>query len=252
MSNPRKKIGEGRERILYAEVDGICPLCTRPLQFKKNGKVYKCYEIAHIYPLNPTPKELNTLKDEPRLGSDVNDIENLILLCTDCHERFDKERTVQEYREVFAIKEKLIHQNQIKDVYYSFTIEGEINHIISVLYSGLSEDVAKLNYSALKIDDKTDHSMPQILKRRIKDDVSDYYLLIKDKFSEMDKNDPGTFDLIASQVRSFYLKTKKVTNNQEEIFNIVAEWLHTKTGKHSFEASKVVVSFFIQNCEVFS
>jgi len=252
MSNPRTEIGEGRERILYAEVDGNCPLCSKPLQYEKEGRVHKRYEKAHIYPLNPTKKEIEILKNEDRLGQDVNDMENIILLCLNCHEQFDKPRTIGEYRKVFNIKKKLIHQNQIRDEFYAYTIEDEINHVITSLYSGLIGDLVKLEYKALKISDKTDRTLSPILKRSIINDVSDFYISIKDKFKEMDKDSPGTFDLIASQIKVFYLKSKKITNNQEEIYSNISQWLYIKTEKYSLEACKILVSFFVQNCEVFS
>jgi 5-methylcytosine-specific restriction endonuclease McrA len=252
MSNQRKTIKAADERILFAEVEGCCPLCGIPLQIKKSGKTHKIYEIAHIYPLNPTPQESVILENETQLSSDVNNIKNLILLCPSCHEKFDKERTVEEYRSVIALKEKLIKTTKMRDTYHQFNLEIDINHIISTLYSGLSGDTNQLEYSALRIDEKMNESMPPIVRRKIRNNVTDYFIFIREKFSELDKNQPGKFDLIATQVKLFYIKTRMETENQEEIFAQMTEWMHIKTGKYSSEASEAVISFFVQNCEVFS
>ena len=34
-------------------------LPIKPLFYKKNGKSYKSYDIAHIYPLKPTQAEID-------------------------------------------------------------------------------------------------------------------------------------------------------------------------------------------------
>ena len=63
----------------------------------------------HIYPLNPTIEETQLLKHEARLSTDVNDEDNVIPLCEICHGKFDKPRTVEEYRSLFKLKQELTH-----------------------------------------------------------------------------------------------------------------------------------------------
>ena len=60
MTTKRDNYGAIEHSILYAETGGSCPLCTQPIIFKKNGskKLNKGYEIAHIYPLNPTQLQI--------------------------------------------------------------------------------------------------------------------------------------------------------------------------------------------------
>ena len=91
--NSRKNFSENTQQFLYDEVKGKCPLCLNSLTYEKNNKLYKDFEIAHIYPLNPTKDEIELLKDEIRLGN-VNDLTNLIALCPNCHNQYDKPRTI--------------------------------------------------------------------------------------------------------------------------------------------------------------
>lgn len=63
MSNDRKKISPIEQSTLYNQVNGICPLCQKSLSYTKEGKLRKLFEIAHIYPLNPTDDEKVILKD---------------------------------------------------------------------------------------------------------------------------------------------------------------------------------------------
>src|SRR5690554_5181643 len=100
MSNIRKKYSDAQNVALLSQVSRVCPLCSEPLFYKKAGKSFKSYEIAHIYPLNPTAQEKVLLEHEERLCNDVNDENNVIPLCEICHGKFDKPRTAEEYRKL--------------------------------------------------------------------------------------------------------------------------------------------------------
>lgn len=65
----RPPISRALEVSLCVQVDQTCPNCLRPLFKKKTVTKFKDYEIAHIYPLNPTLFELELLKEQERLGA---------------------------------------------------------------------------------------------------------------------------------------------------------------------------------------
>src|SRR6185312_9521489 len=121
MPAKRKTYSAADENAFTTEVDGKCPLCGKALFYKKGKSSFKGYEIAHIYPLNAKPEEVQELKDEERLSSDLNAFQNLIALCVECHNKFDKPRTAVEYRRLGAIKRSLIRraeQQQIQTQYH--------------------------------------------------------------------------------------------------------------------------------------
>jgi hypothetical protein len=251
MSNYRKKYSTNEQLILYSQVEGICPICTKPLYYKKCGQVHKKYEIAHIYPLNPTHTEINILKNEKRLSDDVNSLDNVIPLCLECHEKFDKPRTVEEYQTLYKIKKSLILKNKIMNVYSLFNIEDEIRVVLHKLNLDNGE-LTKLEYTALKIDQKANTSLPPLLKRQIKNDVTEYFKFIQNIFVEIDRETPNKFNTLAAQIKSFYFKCMQSTSNQEEIYHSIVEWLHNKTEKYSLRACEIITSFFVQDCEVLS
>lgn len=251
MSNYRKDYTSNEQLLLYSQVEGICPICTKPLWYEKSGQIYKKYQIAHIYPLNPSLKEIDLLKDEKRLNSDVNSLDNVIPLCYDCHVKFDKPRTVEDYQMLYKIKESLILKSKIISSYSLFNIEDEIRVVLHKLNLDNGE-LAKLEYSALKVEQKADNSLPLLLKRQIKNDVTEYFLFIQNIFAEIDKDTPDKFNTLAMQIKSFYFKCKQSTKNQEEIYQNIVEWIHNKTGRYSLRACEIITSFFIQDCEVFS
>lgn len=253
MSNDRKKFSPIEQSTLYNQVNGICPLCQKSLSYTKEGKLRKLFEIAHIYPLNPTDDEKVILKDEPVLyEDDVNDLDNLIALCPNCHTQLDKPTSLDSYRKLYQLKIKLIEEDKIRNIYSFYDIEKDIVSIINSMNSDLFDYSEPIDYKLMKVTDKIKPEN-KFLIHRVKDDVASYYLLIRKLFADLDKNNNSTtFDSIASQIKSFYLKVKTITSDQEQIYNHIAAWLYDKNKIGSIEAYKIIVSFFVQNCEVFS
>lgn len=250
--NSRKNFSENTKQFLYDEVKGICPLCSSSLIYKKNNKLYKDFEIAHIYPLSPTKEEIDILKDEIRLG-EVNDLTNLIALCLSCHNQYDKPRTIEEYKNLVKIKQNLINNNEILKYYSSFYIEEEIANIIeNIVNCDLSEDNEELSFRLMTVDNKTNNSCPSPLKKHIKRNIAEYFNYIRGLFTEIDKNIPGKFDAIASQIKSFYRKCQMINSNQEWIYYQLVDWLCNKTKTSNKISAEITIAFFIQDCEVFS
>jgi len=247
----RKKWTPNEEIILYNEVDGFCPLCGESLTYTKNGKIYKNINIAHIYPYSPKPRELVTLKDVEKLSNNSNDIENVICLCPKCHLKFDKPRTLNEYNDLLKLKKNLLRKRSIYEKFYNYEIEYEIKQVINTLVEDNFDDKnISLQYSPVNIKNKFNSTMKPLVKRNITNNIGDYYYIIKQEFKNLDIINAHKAEQIAIQIKSFYFKTKQETDNQEEIYNYLVDWLYNKN-KISKEASAIIISYFIQNCEVF-
>ena len=222
MSKEREAFTENDRLILFTEVDGMCPLCPNALMYKKNKQNRKNFEIAHIYPLNPKKEELELLKNLERLSSDPNDLKNLICLCVSCHTKFDKPRTIEEYKELVSIKKTLIRESKDKLLWNDTKIESEIVEIIKLLsneYVDFSkEDI--LAYDPKEIDRKVNDTITPLTKRKIKRNVQDYFNIVKTKFVELDKITPLTTETISSQIKTHYLLLCKEHKevNQKIIF----------------------------------
>lgn len=250
MSDKRRNWSEAEKLILYNQVGGICPMCQKPLYNKKEGKYHKAFQIAHIYPLNPSFEEERILFNEEKLfEKDCNELNNLIALCNNCHSYIDNPTTVDGYRKLADLKKQLIKSQNITDLYSSYTIEEDILKVINCMISGLNESSETIDYNQIKIDDKIQKNN-KILNHKIKEDVSYYYLFIKKCFAEIDKTDM-TFEIIAGQIKSFYKKISSITSDQNKIYDSIANWIFDKYKVGNIEAYKIIVSFFVQNCEVF-
>src|SRR5699024_12214244 len=111
--------------------------------------------IAHIYPLNPTDDEKVILKDEPVLyEDDVNDLDNLIALCPNCHTQLDKPTSLDSYRKLYQLKIKLIEEDKIRNIYSFYNIDKDIVSIINSMNSDLFGYSEPIDYKLMKVTDK--------------------------------------------------------------------------------------------------
>ena len=248
----RKNPTENMGLVLFDEVGGICPKCTKPLMRKSKGQMTKLYEIAHIYPNSPRPLELELLKDEVRLSENVDDESNLIALCRDCHKIFDNPRTIEGYRDIVTIKKELQRLSNLRKSWFDNSIDEDINKVVASLASFSGDALEELSLDAITVDSKSDETLNALVKLKIKSNVKYFYADIKSKFSELDKGEPYTSDTIYSQVKTYYLKLKKKNLDQTQIFTALTDWIKNVTDCESTEVSEIIVSFFVQNCEVYS
>ncbi len=248
----RKNPTENMGLVLFDEVGGICPKCTKPLMKKGKGQLTKLYEIAHIYPNSPRPHEFELLKNEVKLSKDVDDESNLIALCRDCHKVFDNPRTIEGYRDMVAIKKELQRLSDLRKSWFDNSIDDDINKVIASLVSFSGDAIEELSLDAITVDSKSDETLNALVKLKIKSNVRYFYSDIKSKFSELDKREPYTSDTIYSQVKTYYFKLKKNGLDQTQIFSALSDWIENVTDCKSAEVSEIIVSFFVQNCEVYS
>lgn len=247
----RKKLSDADVAMLLSQVDRICPLCQEPLFYEKNGNNYKKYELAHIYPLNPTLAEKMILQDVELLSEDINSPDNLIPLCRNCHTQFDKPRTLSGYTDLLALKKKLISKDDQAFLWKKYSLEEELEQIIQALYDETSEFEGDLVLDPKKIENKLNNSISAPTKKKIKYNICEYFKFIKTNLKLLENQSPGTSEQIALQIKTFYLEQKKQNLSQLQTFENIVNWVKVKTQCESIEGAEIIVSFFIQNCEVF-
>ena len=112
-------------------------------------------------------------------------------------------------------------------------------------------DECEIAYTPKKVDEKLDATIKAPTKRKIKNNVRDYYLFIRDKLASLDQSDPDLSDIISLQIKTFYLKQKRMGYDQQVVFENIVSWINSKTKPESTDAPEILASFFIQNCEIF-
>lgn len=252
VNRPNKKVDdvvEYEDVPLLAEANYECPLCHKKLIENVKGQAVKRYKITQIFPDNldastaamfnaacPAPKRLDTP-------------DNLIALHEDCSSEYLLKPTVEEYEKLREIKTEITRNFAAKMAVNSIQLEDDIRTVLDALSQIRdASELVKLEYDALHIDEKFE---PEyfILKNETLLHVVTYYRYIEKVFSESDAD----FDIIAAEIKISSQKLEKAGLSQPDVVSQLSEWIRNKAklGSDSKLACNIVVSFFIQNCEVF-
>lgn len=254
MAKKRKSFSPNTHIALVNEVGGLCPLCSDPLLYEKAGRMHKGYDVAHIYPLKPSATEVALLKNEPRLHTDVNHTDNLVPLCLGCHGRFDKPRTIPEYQTLYKIKKRSLDLRELREASSVYPLSAEISSILMDLATTKpARRGKKLDYKVKTVDSKTDASITEPKKAKIKNNLLDYYAFVRTRLTDIEMAAPSTSVLIGSEIKTYYQslrKKQKGRGDQAEIFDAIVAWIGRRTQAPP-DACEVVAAYFVQNCEVF-
>ncbi|WP_236215105.1 ABC-three component system protein [Metapseudomonas otitidis] len=254
MANTRIKYHANEHSILYMETGGVCPLCALPMMFKKANSKHPTigYEIAHIYPLNPNSLQEKSLKGYAA-PTEINALENVILLCPSCHTKYDKDFKIEEYLKILDIKKKYIDEAKAKLAATQHALQDEVHEILDIIASGggSENDLAENEIVVISLDEKLKTGISPLQKREIRTNAIDFFVTIRNHIRLIEQRDQAAIRIMQNQINTYYLVMEKQNpGNKDLIFNHIAKWISLKTGK-SIMASRILTSFFVQNCEVF-
>jgi len=255
MAIKRNNYSENEHSILYAETSGCCPLCILPILFKKKNskKPSKGYEVAHIYPLNPTEPQAMALVGYP-VPPDINALDNVIALCPSCHTKYDKDFKLDELISLRKIKDGYLSEAKANLTASEHTIQEEVCEILDAIVVFDSDETVALlptNFDISTVDKKLKTGMSPLQRHEIKFNAISFYVRIRDHIRRLEQQDQASVRILQNQINSYYLAMNKQNpENKDLIFNYVAQWISARTNKPIL-AAKVLTSFFVQNCEVF-
>jgi len=250
----RANVGDTIKMSLLCEVQGICPLCKRDLVVNRKKKKTRVFDVAHIYPLNPTEHEKDILKDEELLSQDVDCEDNFIALCKECHKIYDTQKTILEYRQLVEIKKIINKVKILTETWDKQTLHKDIARVADTI-SKLNHNQIKdteLSYDALKLTDKKDDSFDITNEIKVSQYILSFFVPIRESLRKLEKEEKAKSVFICSQVRSYYTLLLMQNFDQNDIFEKLCDWFMTNTGIIDRSKAEVLVSYFIQNCEVFS
>lgn len=239
---------EYQDAPLLAEANYECPLKHEKLVENVKGQSKKNYKITQIFP-SGLPQDIEEVFEavQPK-PKNLNAPDNLIALCVKASDDYLLDPTVDEYKKLYDIKQTLSKRYKAVDAINRIDLEEEIRTAIDGLISlQTSDDLPNLEYDALRIDQKIEDVL---LQNDVQRNVLQYYRYIEGVFSEIS----DTFDEIAAEIKLGSQKLEKAGLGQEEIISKLTEWIHNKAFSEDEKgklACRIVVCFFVQNCEVF-
>lgn len=246
----RKAPSEAEQQLYLKEVAFSCPLCGKDLRHRRQKKTNKLYQIAHIFPNSPTEEQYELLGTLQRLGDNSESFENKIALCKDCHDQQDYHTTQEDYLALLEKKQYYLQRTDLRDATLTLGLELEIENVVKKVCSLREDELAKLNYTPVKLAKKFSAN-EFLLKNRIASYVTSYYPYIRDLFKEMDGVHGFRMDTLSLQIKCCFTKMEGFSGDKSLIFDQLVDWVMTKTLSTSKAACEAIVSFFVQNCEVF-
>ena len=88
------------------------------------------------------------------------------------------------------------------------------------------------------------------MESKIEQYVSLYFYTIRNLFNDLEYKD--NFNIVASQIHTAFLLAEKGKLSKSQIFSDLVSWIESKIPGYSKESYEAIISFFVQNCEVFN
>lgn len=217
-----------------------------------SGKVSYICNITRITPSSLDSAEINALIKEgiglPKAGS----TDDFIALCPNCSRDYQSNYDKNRIKRLLDIKRSFQLRTAVAERLGKCDLEDEIEAVLYGLCSLSPDEVeANLRLDALALKDKIEDSEP-LLRDRISADVARYYRFVEDNLRRLSEEQGFGFDrTVATQVQMAYFAASSFNNSQSAVYEALVDWLKEKAPTCERAACEIVISFFVQNCEVF-
>lgn len=245
-----QKVGANDYELLV-ECNSKCPICGESLLLNSNGNIKNCYR--HLYILAPSDSEEKKQQIEKYLNIEksirIGKAENELLVCGNCFHEMQEVDMKERACRVYEIKQKLRDKNKINDIIHRESVEKGIRVIL--------ERLGELDDAPPKIETLDAHmvekKIPQdyALRQRVLDYALTYYRFVRDIFNELQNEEILRFNKVRNEVSQVFEMLDEQGLNQRKIFESLVQWLQESTGSEDRIACEIIISFFVQNCEVF-
>lgn len=231
-----------------AEVGYECPLCHKEIVEQVRGRTRKKYRITQIFPNDLDDDTAAAFEAEYPKPVNLNAPENLIALNEEESSDYLFAPSIKLYKKLYETKRALVKSQRAKMNVNQEQLEEEIRTVLDAVMDLQDLPATEpLNFDALHIDEKIKE--PFVLRKTVRDEAITYYSYIEKVFSDSNTN----FDVIASQIKASSKMLESSGLSQKEVISQLSAWIRYQAGlgNDAEMASNIVVSFFVQNCEVF-
>lgn len=209
------------------------PLCRHHLQtLASNGISAPNYEIIKI----DNKKNAN--------------YSNIIAVCHDCFQNYILNPTAKIKKELKQQKTLQANGRSARQILDESEIDKSISIIVEALADLKEQEFQDLNYDPVPINNKISPQTEFTLFNIVKSNVSVYYGFIEKKMKQLAKQNIYNDELVRVEIKTMYKNLAQKTDNKLDIFENLAKQIN-KISNQSMISCYIVVSYFIQSCEVF-
>lgn len=233
------------------ETNKKCAQCGVDLVVKKNKTIAYKYGIVQIFPEGLPPLKYSAFDSIRSKPHDYNHSSNKICLCTNHADEYESNPSPSVFQ---ILIDKKKYYSEIAETDSSLEKAMLDEDLVTVLQNLKNiksfDEIADFRIVPLELKEKIEENEP--LRLAIKNDVDYYYNYIRSQLSDLD--DTGSeFKIIGSQFEICYQKLAKIMKDQEEIYHRIINWVlkELRLPEKYKTAGRIIVSFFVQNCEVF-
>ncbi|MDD4637124.1 MAG: hypothetical protein PHV66_05900 [Bacteroidales bacterium] len=224
----KNKYGE----YLLTESAGFCPNCGRELTVSNNGQTQKIYEVGLI------DKGAEATPD------------NLIALCPMCHATYLIDDNKKLCKELQDKKKVLTTHKQSVRLLDDLPLEKGITGVITKVKKLKEKDLVQAAFDPKELKKKIDPAQNFALYLAVNNYVTTYFLKIHEIMISLDKRKVIDYEEVQDQMKAIYRRLKKTNKSKLEIFTEISNKVHRVTLQDDIFC-QIVVSYFIQSCEVF-
>lgn len=219
---------------LLSEVGHYCPFpgCGRELTKRNAGRAIDLFEISLI--------------DKEK----APEISNLLALCPQCYATYSLDNSKKSCKELQEVKKVLEAHNSSVSLLDDLPLEKGIAGVIRKIKKLKEKDLAEVSLEPKELRQKINPVEDFALYSHVNLFVTTYYVRIREIMIGLDKSGEIDYDEIQDQMRALYKRLKKAKKSNMEIFNEIAAKIH-KCSLQEDVYCQIVVSYFIQSCEVF-
>lgn len=227
------------------------------------GEKLKSYVKTEIIPSASDYKVRNEIKNllkKKSLDESIPDINNeydthaeynLALLDPNCHTLYERDFSPEKCSQLMTNKIFALRQAAIQEELDGLEVDRSLSELLDSLDKLIDpEAVTALQYSPTTIANKIE-SERHILKTQVNELVARYYGFIRDSLHAREGVNGFQFIDLQYSVKKYFTTLERAGEDQDEIYSRLAVWIKESTRCKSLVACEILVSYFIQECEVF-